>query len=85
MDQATPAHQVVLRNLRERGQESELVKKMISPRKICKKWQLAKEQKKKALQVRAAIVGDRDISSWETTGALGISRSVWEPIGLQRR
>jgi hypothetical protein len=55
------------------------------PRKICKKWHLAKEQEKKALQVRAVIVGDRDISSWETTGALGISRSVWEPIGLQCR
>jgi hypothetical protein len=49
------------------------------------KSQLAKELEKKAPQVRAEIDGDRDTSCWETTGAFGISRSVWEPVGLQRR
>lgn len=54
------------------------------PRKIYKKWQLAKEPEQKALQVHAAIDGDRDSACWEATGAFGISRSVWEPIVLQR-
>ena len=55
------------------------------PRKICIRWQLAKEQEKKALHVRAASEGDRCVFCWETTGAFGISRSVREPIGLRRR
>jgi hypothetical protein len=65
--------------------DSELVKKSIFSPEDLQKSQLAKEQEKKALHVHAAICGDRSASCWETTGAFGISRSVWEPVGLQRR
>jgi hypothetical protein len=55
------------------------------PRQIRKKWQLAKEQEKKALQVRAAIDGAELVPAGRLPTLLASAAQYGRPIGLQRR